>query len=153
MLEFEQQAYDTHENAPDSEFETIAAIQGFRYRFHGSCHELKQLPEAQSDAFAHELTALTERELQKELEQNEKSLQESLKKPGCLELSSESRSKEPEPQPASFEKEKQEEPEQKSASEAEPDVQKNPEQERTPEKKKSEGSLIYFRQNPPSSEQ
>ncbi len=153
LAEFEQQAYDMQQDAPDNEFDTIAAIQDFRYQLEAPQQELKYLLETHSDAFAHELTALTEAELQKEWEQNEKTLQESLKKPGRLELPTEPPLKNSVSPPAPVNQEDAEKPEQKNAPEAEVEVQKNPEPEIIPEKKTSESSLIYFHSNSPSSDE
>ena len=161
LAEFDQQVYDAQLGANDSAFDTIAEIQGFCYQDHSDPGQtLKQLPEASTDAFAHELDALTKRELQKELEQNEKALQESLQKPERLELSSELPVKEPVKEPslqaASSQAKKHEEPVlQEFILEADSEAQEKTMQEDVPEqqeKKKSESSLIYFRSSPPPSE-
>ena len=154
LVEFDRRAYDMQVDAADNKFDTIADIQGFHYQFpEGPHYELKQLPEAHADVFDHELNELTERELQKELEQNEKTLQDSLKKTGRLELPVESSPKQTATQPAPLEQRKELEADQhaQSVSEAEAEEQKTPGQESVPEEKKSGSGLIYFRSNPPHS--
>lgn len=162
LVEFGRQAHDAQIDAPDNEFDTIAGLQGFNYHAPDNDHQpLKQLPEAHSDLFDHELNALTEQELQKELEQNEKTIQESLKKPGRLELSVEptAPAAEPEPQPAPVEPEEEELDFEslQSVSEAEPEIleffeqeeHEREEQKSAPENTPPEGGLLYFRSLPP----
>jgi len=72
--EFAQQARASHDATAGNEFNVIADIQGFTYH-HERSQLLKQLPEASVDIFEHELTELTETELQQELDDNRKAVQ------------------------------------------------------------------------------
>jgi hypothetical protein len=66
---FESQFQDTKLNTPGNEFEIISELQG-NIEGEQQSDSQKQLPAASSDAFTHELTELTEVELQRELEAN-----------------------------------------------------------------------------------
>jgi hypothetical protein len=72
--DFKQQAMDTQLNTPGNELEVVAELQGFS--FHENPHNLKQLPAGSADAFTHELTELTENQLQREFEENEAAIKE-----------------------------------------------------------------------------
>lgn len=72
--DFEQQAMDTHLDAPGNEIEVVAELEGFS--FNEKPHNLKQLPAGSADAFTHELTELTENQLQREFEKNEAAIKE-----------------------------------------------------------------------------
>jgi hypothetical protein len=116
---------------------------------------LKQLPEASADAFAHELNDMTEQELQKELDQNEKALQDSLKKPGRLEVLSELPPNAPDAHAGLVERKEYEEPEAELPQNVplnDSEEQEKPEEDVVQEKKTSGSGLIYFRSSPPPSE-
>ena len=72
--EFERQAQDIQFNVSGNDFEIIAEIQAAT--FEEPPYELKQLPTASADAFDHELSNLTEVELQREIKQNEAAINE-----------------------------------------------------------------------------
>lgn len=66
--EFEKQAQDLQINAPGNEFEMIEEIQG--NTFEEKSYQLKQLPPGSPDTFAHDLSDLTETQLQREFDWN-----------------------------------------------------------------------------------